>query len=370
MEGEFISEGKTYISASRASKLYGYTADYIGQLCRKAAIECRRVGRVWFVDQESLQKHKDAASVAPRGRIPSSEKIYEQTTDAKEVAYLPLSKAAKISGYSQDYIGQLCRKGVVESRRVGRAWFVSEVSLLKHKEGASVAPRGRIEIYQGPAEIEKVAEAAALSDEPVAVSTAAILTQKVLPSHFSVARKAAVGFLVVVILFATHIATQKIPAVNSLSKVASDVAENSAASIMSVPEFIFYKISGFFSGTTNKIRLAFGGQTKPGVVLDNGSTQDLGAAANLTSPQAGVAVLPSAGDPTVNEQVKKYVTNSFSDETQIVPDKSGNSGLLKPVFKENKNQEYLYVVVPVKDKATAAAPNDSSVTQQSSQQNN
>ena len=40
---------------------------------------------------------------------------------------------AKKYRYTTDYIGQLCRAGKVESKLIGRAWFVSEEALLKHK---------------------------------------------------------------------------------------------------------------------------------------------------------------------------------------------------------------------------------------------
>jgi hypothetical protein len=46
--------------------------------------------------------------------------------------FIPSRDAAKISGYDSDYVGQLCRLGKLECKRVGRAWFVNEDSLLKH----------------------------------------------------------------------------------------------------------------------------------------------------------------------------------------------------------------------------------------------
>ncbi|MDO8591033.1 MAG: hypothetical protein Q7R65_03595, partial [bacterium] len=52
--------------------------------------------------------------------------------DGKE--YISAKEAAVIAGYTSDYVGQLCRGGKIESRMVGRAWFVSKISILKHKE--------------------------------------------------------------------------------------------------------------------------------------------------------------------------------------------------------------------------------------------
>jgi len=58
MKDIFILEGKKYISSRRASEISDYDPDYIGQLCRAGKLDCQRVGRAWFITEESLQKHK------------------------------------------------------------------------------------------------------------------------------------------------------------------------------------------------------------------------------------------------------------------------------------------------------------------------
>lgn len=46
--------------------------------------------------------------------------------------YISSKRAAKLTGYATDYIGQLARGGKVDATRVGRAWYVSERSILEH----------------------------------------------------------------------------------------------------------------------------------------------------------------------------------------------------------------------------------------------
>src|SRR3989344_114525 len=48
--------------------------------------------------------------------------------------FISAKDAAKIVGYVPDYVGQLARCGKLEARMVGRAWFVSRDSILKHRE--------------------------------------------------------------------------------------------------------------------------------------------------------------------------------------------------------------------------------------------
>lgn len=55
----------------------------------------------------------------------------ELTIDGK--IYLSSKKAAKVTGYAKDYVGQLCREGRVEAKLVGRSWYVYEPSIKEHR---------------------------------------------------------------------------------------------------------------------------------------------------------------------------------------------------------------------------------------------
>ncbi|MES2995128.1 MAG: hypothetical protein V4681_03800 [Patescibacteria group bacterium] len=49
--------------------------------------------------------------------------------------YISSKRAAKITGYAKDYVGQLCREGRVEARLVGRSWYVLESAIRAHRFG-------------------------------------------------------------------------------------------------------------------------------------------------------------------------------------------------------------------------------------------
>jgi len=61
----------------------------------------------------------------------------ELTIDEK--VYVSSKRAAKITGYAKDYVGQLCREGRVDARLVGRNWYVLEASIMEHRFGATPA---------------------------------------------------------------------------------------------------------------------------------------------------------------------------------------------------------------------------------------
>ncbi|MDO8471329.1 MAG: hypothetical protein Q7S49_01840, partial [bacterium] len=58
MTTSIFSEGKEYISASRAAEKIGYASDYIGQLCRAKKIPGQLIGRTWYIDFAFLIEHK------------------------------------------------------------------------------------------------------------------------------------------------------------------------------------------------------------------------------------------------------------------------------------------------------------------------
>ena len=141
MSDEMNIDGKTYISSKRASSLSGYAQDYIGQLCRAGILDARRVGGLWFVTLESLERHKvnaEQLKVSQALALSKNQKPKEQSEQESFVAldgkqYISAHRAAKVSGYSQDYIGQLARSAKINSRQVGNRWYVEQESLLAHK---------------------------------------------------------------------------------------------------------------------------------------------------------------------------------------------------------------------------------------------
>lgn len=51
--------------------------------------------------------------------------------------YVSSKRAAKMTGYAKDYIGQLCREGRVPARLVGRSWYVLETAIQDHRFGVN-----------------------------------------------------------------------------------------------------------------------------------------------------------------------------------------------------------------------------------------
>lgn len=71
--------------------------------------------------------------------------------------YISSKRAAKMTGYAKDYVGQLCREGRVAARLVGRSWYVLEAAIQDHRFGPpmSEASVGRDNpVLEKPASVE------------------------------------------------------------------------------------------------------------------------------------------------------------------------------------------------------------------------
>lgn len=67
-----------------------------------------------------------------------------------EKTYVSSKRAAKITGYAKDYIGQLCREGRVPARLVGRSWYVLQSALEDHRFGTAHQQEGGESKEKGP----------------------------------------------------------------------------------------------------------------------------------------------------------------------------------------------------------------------------
>ena len=102
----YLFSGKEFITTKEAERVSGYSSDHLSRLVRLGKIAGRKVGRVWYIDRESL-----AAVQVTAGE------------------FITTREANKISGYSADYLGRLVRSGDIFGRKVGRVWGIGQQSL-------------------------------------------------------------------------------------------------------------------------------------------------------------------------------------------------------------------------------------------------
>ena len=59
MNSDLFFDNKKYISVKDASSLTSYSKDYIGQLCRQNKIKSKRIGKGWYVEEDSILNYRN-----------------------------------------------------------------------------------------------------------------------------------------------------------------------------------------------------------------------------------------------------------------------------------------------------------------------
>lgn len=136
MNDVVVIGGETYISSRRASEISGYSRDHIGYLARRGDISARQVGGNWYISELSLSHYKKKIDAIP-SKLPtasSREQDPESIISLDGREYVSAQKGAELTGYHEDYVGQLCREGKILSRRIGTRWFIEREALVAHRK--------------------------------------------------------------------------------------------------------------------------------------------------------------------------------------------------------------------------------------------
>ena len=135
MSDEIILDGETYISSRRAAEMCGYAQDYVGQLARSSRIDARRVAGLWYVRKQSIVDHQSRSeNYVPTPSYASEAKSADVIHADDGSEYVSANRASKLSGYNQDYIGQLARGGHIPAKQIGNRWYVDLLALRDHKK--------------------------------------------------------------------------------------------------------------------------------------------------------------------------------------------------------------------------------------------
>ena len=369
MKDSLILQDKIYISAKRVHELFGYTSDYVGQLCRAGKLDSKIIGRSWFVTEKSIVDYKSNVNL--------QDKIYLSTKQVHE-----------LFGYTSDYVGQLCRAGKLDSKIVGRSWYVTEKSIIDHKSnvGDSLKEKAKRVIKPTTSKVSDPILTPILTPivSPVVVESNLLLEVpkiKSTPSHVSSVSSISpaspisfvpqtfaapeylsksflstrsylgyqfnyssnlkklslgLGVLVIAIIFLFQSSILNPIFSNQIPK------NTSVASVSSASKELVSELFSLFSSLP-KLAMSIFTNTPD-------ASESLVALKPPEPPPPtfnGLAVVPSTKSLVKDEELKRKIRESFSDEVQVKPDKSGTAGVITPVFRKAKGDDFVYVLVPV-----------------------
>lgn len=262
--------------------------------------------------------------------------------------YISARRVHELFGYTSDYVGQLCRAGKLKSKMIGRSWFVTEKSVFEHKSQVSETPRNKNKIKFIPVSLPVVTSLTVVSESAVVAPKTIGLTQIIIPEHpitlapqnFALPYYISSSFLqapvfetyetVSVLNFKNIALTAGVLVIAFVflfqSTFPAKIKNTETANLLSASKEIIAKIFSFFSPKTSEL-------------VEETKT--------VEADFNGLAVVPSTKTVSGDENIKQKIRDSFSDEVVVKPDSSGTAGIITPVFRKAKGDDFVYVLVPV-----------------------
>jgi hypothetical protein len=288
--------------------------------------------------------------------------------------YVSSRDAAVYSGYTIDYISKLCRLQKIQGKLVGKIWYVEKVSLdtfLGNQE------RAKVEIQKKLSEDRK-------ADYRSQVFTRTVETViEVAPpkgaEFFKTFAKGLAGAAVIILIVGGGISIANngvSPLMNAGKSVAIGTLENgihagsfASNSIPNSIEFFESSSAATIEAIGNSIS-AFGKNINAIAMRIHDSAiayvnsvfgkvavrpdHHISEAPNVPAQETpssneneGMVVVPGTGEQHADAAKISKIQQTFSDEVSVIPSVDGKSGIIRPVFKDTKADDYLYVLVPI-----------------------
>lgn len=356
MNGDLYFDGKKFISSNRAAKISGYVNDYIGQLCRDGKLVCKMVGRSWYVSSDSLLEHKNASGNGIKSRsqkhinkatLLGSELLQKEELEIERQGVLKheddtlykkqgLEVATSITDVripprksQNDPLGTLDISEVLKSELPSEVWSKSNAQFDFHVLKKAFIHEGRMQKHKTFLTYMFPRVAAGIISLFIALSGFWFAVQ--------INRD-------VELTYNNFFQSLQEKQVAVLAQAGETLEANVFSGITPILDrtgiTIYRTINGWIFKTQRRILVMTGrepyAETSYELEVDS------------TKPSQGMVVVPVKEDTNRQTTIAK-IKSSFSDEVNVVPDSDGGSGVITPVFKKVKGDDYLYVLVPIKN---------------------
>ena len=321
-----------YLSLQEATKYCHYSQEYLSLRARQGKLKAMKFGRNWVTKKEWLEEYlskigdynnlRVKEAIGPPKNLPIEARRYFDISKCREIishlrggpirfAYLAALAFILLSAgvvFGKDSFKSVCQDLDPYIEKIGQAGDVAVGEIGKSfQESFAILAGGFAEMGSGISRITENVELTAISAQEISQET--IETFKDFGNWLfsSLTRQT----------FALGQKIQKGP-------------QKIIRGYITANDFVEEKISQGYKAITQLWRV-------PEKVEEKLTPKSAGE---------GLVVIPSTEK---DEEIKKKIKESFSDEVKVEPvDKT--SGIITPVFKEREGERYLYILVPIQEK--------------------
>ena len=243
------------------------------------------------------------------------------------IQFLSSKEAARVSGYSSDYVSRLARQGKIIATRIGTQWFVDPNSLDKFLIDSAQAEEERLKQLSELRKIERV-EFASINT-PIDTNTAS-QSHRQKPhfahAHFISSAVVCAGFFLALLPYIFSGQSQ-----NSITAFLSDSLYASRQTAYG----LYHALAEVETSTT--------AQSQLGVAVGSGVGTQTNTETFPPETIPGVVVVLESASSSPSD-----IADSFSDAVIVTPSHdTQNTGTIVPIFRDGVGESYRYVLVPV-----------------------
>ncbi len=316
-----------YISLQEATKYCDYSQEYLSLRARQGKLKAVKIGRNWLTKKEWLKE-------------------YLRSVD-EEANYISLQEATKYCNYSQEYLSLRARQRKLKAVKLGRNWVTKKEWMEEY-----------LGIF-GEKKVERITEPKIVGPPenlPVETSTIKLSIKQPIPKiRFGFA----VALISVLLIGGIFLFWQVQPEISfedtAMIIVVMGSKEVRTSTMDTFKDYGLWlksqipKIKTGYFATDDfvKKKLVQGYQiiTRPFIKVYQLVVSPPEEPEILETTEEGMVVVPSTEE---DEEMKRKIKEAFSDEVRVEP-KDETSGIIIPIFREREGQEYLYIMVPMKN---------------------
>ena len=311
------------INLKEASQLYDYTQHHFGLLCRQGKLKAERVGKKWFTTREWIEKYLSGVEEKYKSTI-SHYTQQEKVPVKKKLPPISLKRLLPIKLPPTEFIPIIPRTNFLTPLMAGTRLVMGASFVILFVVFLHFGLLRTIAFDYRDFSVKLVN-----STQEVANSTFLRGTQK----NFSDFSKDMRGFNTGSLFSSSH----------SFGEILRQFALSTRDNVFAFGADLKQWGAEFKKWAWNygdSIKLTFSG--------DNDIAETyVKPAEEETEANEGMVVLPQSDVGADSSQFKRDIQSVFSDNVIVQPDKEGDAGIIQPIFKKNKGDEYLYVMVPV-----------------------
>ncbi len=376
---------KRYVLLSEASRISGYTREYIDRLCRIGKMPCRVMGDKTVVELDTLLSQTGTILLGSehisfielqgdtpypiQADAPSSQPQIEDTPSISRLAHIAVigqthHEGEELSPEKKDHFPSNALPFFSSALGAKKTGFHIPVS-----GGANIATSRNIPVVPP--------EAQHMAPERSTVKRIMVMP-KTLPENFVPAAPSIAQSQVQVPIVSAEshpvepsphsIETyeSKLPMVPEITSFPAKIA----LAVLALGLFVAPTALGIGSFLNDTLTV-FGSSLRSGArttmaavglidpnretekfphLLETSQLLSASGAAGTSATQQGIVITPASTSTARNAAIKDAIQQTFSSPVQVIPDSAeGKTGIIKPVFQKNNPSGFIYVLVPFRN---------------------